>query len=215
MNAASSSRPSVLFALLDWGMGHATRTAPLIQYAIDRGWEVHVGTKGTALAFLKSQFADQPITFHNTPGPDITYAKRGTLFKIAGQMPGFLKSIADETAWTRTTVEAHGITHIVSDNCYGVHHPEVPAVLMSHQLQLPVPKGFEGPARLFVQQQPRNSVLCGFPMTTKPGSVVPSRSKTPCHTLDASASSPGFRWMHRPGRGRRSEWSVDRSPTAD
>ncbi|MGB1385093.1 MAG: hypothetical protein ACPG6N_07595, partial [Flavobacteriales bacterium] len=152
MNAATTSRPSVLFALLDWGMGHATRTAPLIQHAIDRGWEVHVGTKGTALAFLKSQFAGQPITFHDKPGPDITYAKRGTLFKIAGQMPGFLKSIADETAWTRVTVEAHGITHIVSDNCYGVHHPEVPAVLMSHQLQLPVPKGLEAPARLFVQQ---------------------------------------------------------------
>ena len=152
MNVASSSRPSVLFALLDWGMGHATRTAPLIQYAVDRGWDVHVGTKGTALAFLKSQFTGQPITFHDKPGPDITYAKRGMLLKIAGQMPGFLKSIADETAWARATVEAHGITHIVSDNCYGVHHPEVPAVLMSHQLQLPVPKGLEGTARLFVQQ---------------------------------------------------------------
>ena len=153
---------------------------------------MHVGTKGTALAFLKSQFAGQPITFHDKPGPDITYAKRGTLFKIAGQMPGFLKSIADETAWTRVTVEAHGITHIVSDNCYGVRHPEVPAVLMSHQLQLPVRKASKRRRGCLSSNTPRNSAPCGCPMTTKPSSVVPSRSKTHCHTLGVLASSPGF-----------------------
>ena len=155
MNARKSSRPAVLFALLDWGMGHATRTSPLIQHAIDRGWDVHVGTKGTALAFLKSQFEGQPITFHDKPGPDITYSKRGTFFKIAGQMPGFLRSIQAETDWTAALVESHNITHIVSDNCYGVHHPEVPSVMMSHPLQLPVPPGLEVFARAFVKQHAR------------------------------------------------------------
>lgn len=155
MNAPESSRPVVLFALLDWGMGHATRTAPLIQHAVDRGWEVHVGTKGTALAFLKSQFSGQPITFHDKPGPDITYARRGTFFKIAGQMPGFLRSIREEAAWTAGLVRSQGITHIVSDNCYGVHHPTVPCVMMSHQLQLPVPPGLEGLARRFVAKHAR------------------------------------------------------------
>ena len=155
MNDRNSHQPVVLFALLDWGMGHATRTAPLIQHAVDRGWKVHVGTKGTALAFLKSQFSGQPIAFHEKPGPDITYAKRGTFFKIAGQMPGFLRSIREEAAWTKTLVEARAITHIVSDNCYGVHHPEVPCVMMSHQLQLPVPPGLESLARLFVAKHAR------------------------------------------------------------
>ncbi|MBO75438.1 MAG: hypothetical protein CMD33_09215 [Flavobacteriales bacterium] len=152
MHTDSSFQPSVLFAILDWGMGHATRMAPLIQHAIDRGWVVHVGTKGTALAFLKSQFAGQPIVFHYKPGPEITYAKRGTMLKIVRQIPGFLKGISDEIKWTTAIVEAHDITHIVSDNCYGVRHPEVPAVLISHQLQLPVPRGLERAARLFVQQ---------------------------------------------------------------
>ena len=155
MKADPSVRPVVLFALLDWGMGHATRTSPLIQHAIARGWKVHVGTKGTALAFLKSQFQGQPITFHGKPGPDITYSKRGTFFKIAGQMPGFLRSIQAETDWTAALVKSHGITHIVSDNCYGVHHPEVPSVMMSHQLQLPVPPGLEVFARAFVKKHAR------------------------------------------------------------
>jgi hypothetical protein len=155
MHDSDSIRPVVLFALLDWGMGHATRTAPLIEHAVQHGWEVHVGTKGTALAFLKNQFADRPITFHEKPGPDITYARRGTFFKIAAQMPGFFRSIREESKWTAELVDACGITHIVSDNCYGVFHPAVPSVMMSHQLQLPVPPGLEWLARLFVAKHAR------------------------------------------------------------
>ena len=156
MDSKASPRPTILFALLDWGMGHASRTAPLIQYSINQGWDVHIGTKGTALAFLKSQFEGVPIAFHNKPGAEIKYAKRGTLLKIAGQMPRFLKSIAAEMDWTRTIVESYGITHIISDNCYGAHHPKIPSVLISHQLQLPVPIGLKALARFFVKRHTKH-----------------------------------------------------------
>ena len=152
MSSFDSSRPVVLFALLDWGMGHATRTAPLIQFAADQGWAVHVATKGTALAFLRTQFSPEAISFHTKPGPDITYAKRGTWMKIAAQVPEFLSSIRKETSWTAEFVARHGITHIVSDNCYGVHHPDIPCVLMSHQLQLPVPNAVAALASTFVNK---------------------------------------------------------------
>ncbi len=152
MSSFDSSRPVVLFALLDWGMGHATRTAPLIQFAVDQGWAVHVATKGTALAFLRTQFSPEAISFHTKPGPDITYAKRGTWMKIAAQVPEFLSSIRKETSWTAEFVARHGITHIVSDNCYGVHHPDIPCVLMSHQLQLPVPNAVAALASTFVNK---------------------------------------------------------------
>ena len=33
MNAPASDRPQLLVTLLDWGMGHATRTLPLIEHA--------------------------------------------------------------------------------------------------------------------------------------------------------------------------------------
>ena len=152
MSSFDSSRPVVLFALLDWGMGHATRTAPLIQFAVDQGWAVHVATKGTALAFLRTQFSPEAISFHTKPGPDITYAKRGTWMKIAAQVPEFLNSIRKETSWTAEFVARHGITHIVSDNCYGVHHPDIRCVLMSHQLQLPVPNAVAALASTFVNK---------------------------------------------------------------
>jgi len=72
--------------------------------------------------------------------------------KIAAQVPEFLSSIRKETSWTAEFVARHGITHIVSDNCYGVHHPDIPCVLMSHQLQLPVPNAVAALASTFVNK---------------------------------------------------------------
>ncbi|MGB2470742.1 MAG: hypothetical protein ACPIA5_07805, partial [Flavobacteriales bacterium] len=147
MNAPASDRPQLLVTLLDWGMGHATRTLPLIEHAAACGWHVHVATKGTALAWLKRHLDPAlPLTFHDKPGPEIKYAKRGNFLRIAGQMPAFVAHVERERTWTSNFVEAHGIDAIYSDNCYGTAVPGVPSILMSHQLQVPTPKILEGAA---------------------------------------------------------------------
>lgn len=146
-----SQRPHVLFAILDWGMGHATRTWPLIVTARELGAEVTIASRGTAAKWLDARMAEwdqrhpqawAPWRRIDKPGVTITYAKGwGTLPRIASQMPGFLSSIARERRWTADEVKRRRITHVFSDNCYGCHsgRPEVPSILMSHQLRLPVP----------------------------------------------------------------------------
>jgi UDP:flavonoid glycosyltransferase YjiC (YdhE family) len=165
MNGNEMNRPRVLFAILDWGMGHASRSAPLIAHALRQNWEVHIASKGTALAFLQSQFQSPGIVFHKKPGPDIRYARRGNLIKIALQVPAFLSSIKAEEYWTKSLVSRHNITHIVSDNCYGVSHPSVPAALISHQLQLPVPFPLRKLAKAFVIRQARRFQAVWVPDT--------------------------------------------------
>jgi len=155
---ASPSRPQLLVTVLDWGMGHATRTWPLIEQALGEGWHVHVASKGTALAWLQSRAEemDQPhLTFHTKPGPDIKYSKRGNFWRIARQMPAFLAYVEKERVWTKNMAKAHGIHAIFSDNCYGCAVPGVPSVLMSHQLQIPTPTLLERPARKVVERWAR------------------------------------------------------------
>jgi UDP:flavonoid glycosyltransferase YjiC (YdhE family) len=165
MNGNEMNQPRVLFAILDWGMGHASRSAPLIAHAIRKNWEVHVASKGTALAFLQSQFQATDIQFHEKPGSDIEYARRGNLIKIGLQIPSFLSSIKSEENWTASLVAEHNITHIISDNCYGVWHPSVPAVLISHQLQLPVPLPMRWLAKAFVVRHARRFQAVWVPDT--------------------------------------------------
>ena len=158
-------RRHVLFAILDWGMGHATRTWPLILAARAAGAQVTVASRGTAAAWLQERMkaADvdgeeqgQPAwSFVEKPGTEIRYAHgRRTLPTIALQMPAFLSSIAKERAWTKDIIGQRGITHVVSDNCYGAHPPKgtVPSALISHQVSPPVPTIARGVARAQVRR---------------------------------------------------------------
>jgi hypothetical protein len=166
MNGNELNRPRVLFAILDWGMGHATRSAPLIAHALDQNWVVHVASKGTALAFLRTEFEGTNVIFHSKPGPEIKYARHGNLLKIALQIPAFLSSIRSEKRWSVAQVARHNISHIVSDNCYGVAHPSVPSALISHQLQLPVPYPLRWLAKAFVIQQAKRFEAVWVPDTS-------------------------------------------------
>lgn len=156
MNGASTApvnqHPHVLFAILDWGMGHATRTWPLIVTARRLGARVTVASRGTAGAWLDARMAEwdrrhdaedlPPWSRVDKPGVTITYARGiATLPLIALQMPRFVRSIARERAWTTAFVHRHGVTHVFSDNCYGAWADVdgVSNVFMSHQLHPPVP----------------------------------------------------------------------------
>lgn len=155
MSPSNPDSPKVLFAILDWGLGHATRSTPLIQAAISLGCEVHVASRGSALVFLRKQLIEGGVIFHEKPGRNVSYAKRGIQLKIAIQLPGFFKSIVEEREWTDKIHHELGITHILSDNCYGAHHREAKCILMSHQLHLPVHRPLRFIARWFVRHHAR------------------------------------------------------------
>lgn len=162
---STSDRPHVLFAILDWGMGHATRTWPLIAAARRMGARVTVASRGTAGAWLDARMAEWDA-LHATPdlvawrrvekpGVTIRYARGiGTLPKIALQMPGFVRSIGTERAWTRAFALREGVTHVFSDNCYGAlaDLSGVSNVFMTHQLHPPVPRLVAGWAKAVVRR---------------------------------------------------------------
>ena len=45
-----------LVAVLDWGLGHASRCVPVIEQLIDAGQEVTIASSGKALQFLREHF---------------------------------------------------------------------------------------------------------------------------------------------------------------
>ena len=169
MNGASTAPlkqyPHILFAILDWGMGHATRTWPLIVTARRLGARVTVASRGTAGAWLDVRMAEwdqrhdtedlPPWSRVNKPGVTITYARGiATLPRIAMQMPRFVRSIARERTWTTEFARHHGVTHVFSDNCYGAKADVagVSNVFMTHQLRPPVPAPTRAWARSMVRR---------------------------------------------------------------
>lgn len=133
--APSRFKPTVLVAPLDWGLGHATRVIPLVR-ALEKYCRVLLAGDGAIQHLLQEEFPHLP--FLHLPGYDVSYARSKSLLPLAMavQVPRILRAIRREKAWLQKAVAQHNITAVVSDNRYGLHHPSIPTVFVTHQLQI-------------------------------------------------------------------------------
>jgi len=132
----------VFYAVLNMGLGHAARSLPIIKAFQQRGWEVVVGSNGRALEFLKIELPE--VTFEETPGYDIQYAKNENLApKLFAQFPKLVKKIHEEHIFCDRNVKKHSPDLIISDHCYGMYHQRVLSYFLSHQVQFEMPGGLE------------------------------------------------------------------------
>ncbi len=125
----------ILFAPLDWGLGHATRCMPLIDRALALGHVPVLAADGRAAALLREQY---PRLEHlSFPGVDIRYGKNAA-FDTLLRAPAILRGIKQERQHTEQLVRMHQIDLVLSDNRYGVWSRAVPSVFLCHQLA-PIP----------------------------------------------------------------------------
>jgi UDP:flavonoid glycosyltransferase YjiC (YdhE family) len=131
----------ILVAPLDWGLGHATRCIPLIRFFLENGCDVWIAAEDKAQQLLQQEFPD--LTYIALKGYRIRYggSKTGLIFNILQQIPGILQTIRYERRWLNKMVSLYTFDAVVSDNRFGLFHPSIPCVYMTHQLRIQVPGG--------------------------------------------------------------------------
>jgi len=137
---------TILFAPLNWGLGHATRSVPLINSFIKKGCKVIIAANGAPLEFLKLEFPD--LEFIKFTCFKTRYAPKPLfLLFLLLQMPFFYASIWLEHFKLKAIIKNHSITTVVSDNRYGLWNKHIKSILITHQLfiQLPKPLKFAEP----------------------------------------------------------------------
>ena len=140
----------ILVAPLDWGMGHAARCIPLIRKLQQQGAEVLVAVPQTLETRLRQSLSN--VQYIPLKGYDIRY-HQGIPVWLSVLVQGFKirRAIRDEHRWIRKHAEILKIDQIISDNRYGIWHPSIPSILLTHQLQPVAPFG-GGIARAFVRR---------------------------------------------------------------
>jgi len=155
----------VLFAPLDWGLGHATRMIPLIQEFLTLGCEVEIATGGQAYELLKHEFPKLQI--HSISGYDIRYSKhRFLMFRLIAQAPAMFRGMRKEHKWLKTYCENNAPDLIVSDDRFGMHCKSVPSVYVTHQINVIMPnylKGLQPLVRYIHKKIISNYQLCLIP----------------------------------------------------
>lgn len=134
-----SKQYNVLLCPLDWGIGHATRSVPIINELINQGCNVIIGADHQPLAFLKIEFPK--LKFVPFPGTKISYPNNKMMaLKMLLSAPSILLGIYKEHRLLKKIIQEHDIDFVISDNRYGLWHSKIPSVFITHQIGIETPK---------------------------------------------------------------------------
>ncbi len=132
----TAGKPRILVAPLDWGLGHATRSIPVIREFLAQGCEVYLAGTGKQAALLQAEFPG--LTLIPLEGYNIKYARTvfGQVRVILFQIPKIIKTIRREHKWLLARSREFDFDAVISDNRYGLYHTSIPCVFITHQLAI-------------------------------------------------------------------------------
>ncbi len=125
----------ILYGLCTWGLGHFTRSLPIIRRLIDEGNELYIYTTHRPLMAAKKELGNkcQYIESYDYPSP---YTQKGEfVIKLMFKMPSLIKTMIKEHSEVKRIVAKNKIDMIISDGKYGVFDKRIPSFFIFHQLR--------------------------------------------------------------------------------
>ncbi len=135
-NRRINQKPLLLYAALDWGFGHVSRSIPIIKELYNHGWEVVVACNSIQKNILQQEFPQIQTVF--LEGYDVKYGKNKLLtwIRISLQAPKILIKIKKERSWMKDFISKNPVKLVISDNRYGFSHSSITSIFITHQLNV-------------------------------------------------------------------------------
>lgn len=124
----------ILLCVLDWGLGHATRSLAVVEELEFNQFEVILASSGDALALLRLELPHH--TVYELPAYNVLYNTRSFQWGIILQSRKILSAINREHSLVGEIVRRERIDCIISDNRYGCYHDGVRSIFLSHHLNI-------------------------------------------------------------------------------
>ena len=123
----------ILFCVLNWGLGHASRSIPLIKELQDNN-EVILASDGEAGLLLKQELPG--LAYHELPSYGIHYKYSSMHLNMLLQFPKIASTYRQEHKKLKEMVKEEKFDLIISDNRYGCYHHAVKSIFLGHQLKI-------------------------------------------------------------------------------
>lgn len=142
---------TIFYAVLNWGVGHATRSIPIIKHYHDLGNKVVLFSDGEAETLLKTSFPE--LIIHTLPSYKIKYKSKNFLFLFI-ILQSFTRFwiIYREQLHMRRYQKIYQPDVVISDNRYGCYLVGLKSYLISHQLKLVTANFIERISQRFVDR---------------------------------------------------------------
>jgi UDP:flavonoid glycosyltransferase YjiC (YdhE family) len=135
------NKKKILVAFLDWGLGHATRCMPIIDKLLQQNYEVVIAGNGRSLLMVRQQYPK--LKSYELPDYNIQYSgKKNAAWQILFQARKIYNAVKQENIFLKKIIEQEKISIIISDNRYGIYHPQCKNIFLGHQIAIQPPQSF-------------------------------------------------------------------------
>ncbi len=125
---------TILYGVLNWGLGHATRSIPIIHELLSQGHQIIIASDGDALELLEREFPG--LSTESLPPYNVTYKKESLWHIVFSNSPQVFMAIQKEKKAATRLLSKYKADMIISDSRFGFRSSRVPSHIISHQLNL-------------------------------------------------------------------------------
>jgi uncharacterized protein (TIGR00661 family) len=127
----------IIYGVCSWGLGHATRSLPVIRKLISENHHVTVISNGRSLEVLKKELGEKAL-YVDIPDYPMLLSENTRQFLAKSMMywPVFIKRIEDGLAQLQKILEKHHYDCIISDARYDMYSKKIPSFFISHQMRI-------------------------------------------------------------------------------
>lgn len=123
----------ILYCVLNWGLGHASRSIPLIKKLMQHN-QVQIASDGEAGILLQKEIPS--LDYTELPSYGIHYKYSSMHLNMLVQFPKMVATYTNEKSAIKTIFEDKQIDLIISDHRYGCRNREVESVFLGHQINI-------------------------------------------------------------------------------
>lgn len=166
----------ILFAALNWGLGHVMRSIPLIKKLQANNNEFFILCDDTQQVHFEVELEN--ITYLSHQNYPFNFKGKGHFTRdIFRSLPNLLKRIKTEHREVEKLVNSLDIDCVLSDQRMGFWSKHIPSILITHQLNLPL-NGLERIAQVYYNSLLKNFSFLWIPDEPAPNSLAGNLSQT-------------------------------------
>ena len=145
----------IIYAVCSWGLGHATRSLPVIRKLVSEDHELTIISQGRSLELLKNELKGD-IRFIELEDYPMLLSENSRQFMAKSVLywPNFIGRLHNGFNYVKKLIEKEKFDRIISDARYDIYSRSIPSFFISHQMRIMNPlrfKMFERGSELFNQ----------------------------------------------------------------
>jgi len=131
----------ILYSPINWGLGHAVRSLPILKELYRNGFEIILAGNGASLEFLRKEFPEWQYV--DLPSFEMRYSGGNSqIIPVLKAIPKIIIASWRDHRLLQRLIKEWNIDIVISDNRFGFFSKQCVTIYITHQLTIPMPAGF-------------------------------------------------------------------------